>query len=543
MTTRLKKVYDFVVSYYSMEELKTLCFEMGVEFENLGGLTRNAKARELVLKLGHERQFTTLFEALKATRPNLFEQEQFDATAGGLESAYGEIDAFEEQTRPIAERVLRQVGLEQRVGLVALALIVIAGSALLYLGLRQVGPDRMTGDFNVAVVPFSLIGEADERAGEDVANSIYGRLRENFQDLDSPIIEVWGPGEPALSPIRAIQGDSAAERALDAAKLAEDIDADIMVYGVVDASGQSWQVIPEFFISGQNFRDAAEILGQHSLGGAFAVPGKDRRALRITAGDQLTPRAEILSQLAVGLTYYSITSFERALEQFQHIEEAGLPDQGAGSEVVYLLTGNALAKLAQDGLRNQDRDEAEQQQVDQLLLDAETYYQKALEIDDEYARGYVGLANVAYLRFLADGDAENLFAAQSAYERALVAKDKPALSDVETKVHFGLGQVYVAQNLRLGEPVDCQDSDTPVMVELQRVIDDYGNGANPRVREMAGEAHALLGLIYGQCGGSENVRLAIQEYEAAITLLPDRPDRSAFYQGVVDKLSASLVES
>ena len=82
MTTRLKKVYDFVVSYYSMEELKTLCFEMGVEFENLGGLTRNAKARELVLKLGHERQFTTLFEALKATRPNLFEQEQFDATAG-----------------------------------------------------------------------------------------------------------------------------------------------------------------------------------------------------------------------------------------------------------------------------------------------------------------------------------------------------------------------------------------------------------------------------------------------------------------------------
>ncbi len=541
MTTQLSKIYEFTTSYYSLEELRTLCFEMGVEFENLGGRTRNGKARELVLHMGRGRQLPTLFEAFQATRPNLFEEEQFDTTGEGLESAYDELDAFEEQTRPLGEKMLRRVGIEQRVGLVGLALIVIAGSALLYLGLREVGPDRMTGDFNIAVAPFSLVGDAEEKAGEDVANSIYGRLRENFEDLDSPIVHVWGPGEPALSPIHVIEGDSAAERAQEVAELAREIDADIVVYGVVDASGQSWQVIPEFFISAQNFRDAAEILGQHSLGGAFTIPGKDRRALRITAGDQLTPRAEILSQLAVGLTYYSITGFDRALDQFLQIEASGLLDEGAGSEVVYLLTGNALAKLAQGGLRIQDRDEAEQQEIDRLLVEAMDYYQKALAIDGEYARAHLGLANVAYLEYLAGGVPEKVSAAVSAYRRALAAQNKPALSDVETKVHFGLGQSYLLQDYP-DEPADCQGPARPAVVELQAVIDDYGDGANPRVREMAGEAHALLGLIYNQCG-TEHVTRAIQEYETAISLLHDRPERQAFYQRIVDELSASLAES
>ena len=165
MTTRLKRIYDFAVNYYSLEELKTLCFETDVEFENLGGWTRNAKARELVLHMGRERQLDALLKAMQATRPNLFEGEGFDTSADGLEAAYAELDDFEEQTRSTGEKMLRRVGLEQRVGLVGLALLVIAGSALLYLGLRQVGPDRMTGDFNLAVVPFSLVGEAEEPVG------------------------------------------------------------------------------------------------------------------------------------------------------------------------------------------------------------------------------------------------------------------------------------------------------------------------------------------------------------------------------------------
>lgn len=42
---------QFLVHNYSIDELKTLCFKLFVDFDNLGGDTKSAKARELILNL------------------------------------------------------------------------------------------------------------------------------------------------------------------------------------------------------------------------------------------------------------------------------------------------------------------------------------------------------------------------------------------------------------------------------------------------------------------------------------------------------------
>lgn len=118
MTVQLAKIYNFVREFYSLDELRTLCFELGIEFENLGGRTRNAKSRELILQLGQQRRLDDLLKALQTTRRNIFAKAQIDSSKAGLDQLYGELDAFEETTRPLAEKILSRVGLEQRVGVV-----------------------------------------------------------------------------------------------------------------------------------------------------------------------------------------------------------------------------------------------------------------------------------------------------------------------------------------------------------------------------------------------------------------------------------------
>ncbi|HRQ42565.1 MAG TPA: hypothetical protein PLD25_32010 [Chloroflexota bacterium] len=539
MTTYLTKLHEFLTNYYSLDELSVLCLELEVEFENLGGRTRTSKARELVLHLGHQRSYEKLLAALRLSRPGLFAQAEFNISPEALVAAYTELEDFEKATRSLTEKILIRVGRDQRIGFGSVIVILLIVSLGLYLSLREVGPGRMTGDFNIAVAPFYVNGEAGAESGEDVANSIYGRLHQNFEDLNSPIIQVWGPTEPRITPVRAIIGNTPEKRAEEAAQLAEEINADIVVYGVVNASDSSWQVIPEFYISSKSFKDAVEILGQHKLGQIFTIPGNDSQALRLAAGDRLTPRTEVLTHLAIGLTYYSISDYGRALENFMAIEENTLISEDVGAEVVFLLIGNTLGKQAQElrQITAEYSGESAEQEIYDLLLASESYYDRALQIDKQYARALVGKGSIAYLQAVGDGnqvDLEGLNQAVIFYLGALTAANKPALSDVDTKVHFGLGQSYLILSL-----VEKTISVDQVIAEFEAVIADYGDGKNPYVRDLAGEAHARLGLLYSRLGDNEK---AVTEYEAAVALLFDYPDRQKLFQNRVSELKNGLTE-
>ncbi|KAA3654905.1 MAG: hypothetical protein DWQ04_33950 [Chloroflexi bacterium] len=535
MTIHLTDLCNFIIEYYSLNELHTLCFEIGIEFENLGGRTRKAKARELVLYMGREGRLDDLLEALQVTRPHIFSQSEIDSKLE-LERLYAELKAFEVATRPLTEKILSRVGLEQRVGFVILALFVIGGGILLYFGLRVPGLDRMTGDFNVAVAPFQVIGEVELARGEDVANSIYNRLNAVVEELDEPVIHVWGPVEPRLNPVPIIEGQTATERAQAAAELAGEINADVIVYGIVDVVNGNWQITPEFFISSQNFQEASEILGQYRLGEPLLILGDDPSTLRITSGDKLRPRSEMIAQIAVGLTYYSITAYDRALTEFKQLEERGDLKNDSGAEVLYLLIGNTLGKQA--AALRQNANDIDQENVDteatELLIEAIAYYEKALAIDPEYARGYSGIGSAAYLLALGDGSEVNknqLLTSITSLNAGLAAQNKPPNSFVETKLHMNLGQSYLLLSF-IDETVGFE----PAIQEFDRVVADHEGLAEPNgiVRELAGEAHARLGLIAFESG---NIDQAITAYETAIDLLFDRPERQALYQQRLNELT------
>jgi len=538
VTTHLTKLQRFLINHYSLDELKSLCFELDIEYENLGGRTRNNKSRELILHLGQNGRFDELFSQLETSRPRAFEHASFDTNRGSIQIYYDELNAFKKETQPFAEKLLRRIGLEQRAGFVFLGIFLFLVTTFLYFSLRDVGPERMTGDFNIAVAPFQVI-ETDAERGEDVANSVYGRLKANFDELNAPIISVWGPTDPPQNPVPPVIGKTVEERANAAQKLAQDINADIVVYGTVDASSGNWEVTPEFFVSSQHFQEASEILGQHQIGQTIRILGNDPSALRLNAADELRPRSEGLARLAVGLTYYAVTKYDRSLEEFRLLEKSDFLTADTGANIVYLMLGNTLGKQAALILQSPNLNSKSLEHARTLLSEALEYYDKALEIDPDSARPYSGKGSAVYLLALGDGsqvDKEQLLVAIEYLRQGYEAPIKPPYSHVEAKLHGSLGQSYLLLSL-IGEPEKAELA----VQEFQQVIDEFNNfeGENEVIQEMAAEAHARIGLIYACSDKTDEIEYATTSYQQAANLLVNRPDRQKLFQMNADELKTT----
>lgn len=392
--------------------------------------------------------------------------------------------------------------------------------------------DIMIGDFNVAVAEFTVIGNPQEKdLGKSLAGNIFLHLNENLneiahglnRDISDLKIQVWNPEQ-----VGAIRGESQEQRTNAAGQLAKKIHADIIIYGRIDTTKSTWEVTPEFYLDSRSFYDAQEIIGQYAMGKPFSIPGQDNTVTRITLSDQMSTRTKVLSILSVGLSFYAANQFEHARAILQTAENMEGFGKEQGKEILYLLLGNVSAKLSEQSKSTQ-------------FSEAEQYYQKSLDIDPEYARARIGMGNTNYYKALVPfqlslkpGDIDNNLIDTSIqwYQRALQARNIPALANVETKVHFGLGQCYLLMVYSGKE----QWFD-PAITEFQSVVQEYGNGKNIYVKELAAEAHARLGLIYALSG---HPTTAIQEYEEAVKLLDEYPDRKNMYLERITKLREKL---
>jgi hypothetical protein len=65
------EIHKILVTRFSLEEIKTLCFELGVEYENLPSGGKNSKARELVLYLERRGRLDDLRAAIMHQRPDV----------------------------------------------------------------------------------------------------------------------------------------------------------------------------------------------------------------------------------------------------------------------------------------------------------------------------------------------------------------------------------------------------------------------------------------------------------------------------------------
>jgi len=245
---------------------------------------------------------------------------------------------------------------------------------------------RMTGDFRVAVAELSILGTAkNPQFGKELADGVFQRLDQTYAETDPGFsISIWGPDR-----VRSVQGEDSEARAQDAANLASEIGADILVYGSVDVTQPVWQVSPEFYISSDSFTQAAELNGPERLGNSFQLVSSDDTAARLAFSSQITPRINILARITVGLAYLSSRNYDIAIQQFQSVES--LPEWATyeNKEILYLLTGNAAMSAY-----NKDSTRAD------YLSMAEAQYRRSLEFDPEYARAIGGLAGIYYLKAL-----------------------------------------------------------------------------------------------------------------------------------------------
>jgi hypothetical protein len=86
MENPLVHLHQFIVDHYDLEELRTLCFSLSVNYDSLRGEGHAAKARELVLYLGRQQRFDALLEALKQERLAVFDQSGLSTDSVTLEA-------------------------------------------------------------------------------------------------------------------------------------------------------------------------------------------------------------------------------------------------------------------------------------------------------------------------------------------------------------------------------------------------------------------------------------------------------------------------
>ena len=284
-------------------------------------------------------------------------------------------------------------------------------------------PCTFSKEFTVAVAKFVVKDEAGKTvqsdAGLNLAESIAGQLDVLFKEMRLETVTTYEICTPKQ--IGIIQTED------EAREFATSKGASIVIYGQVkELNGNSF-FSPRFYVNQVTFKDAEEITGQHELG--KDVQGKLNADMILAESPGVQARVDGLSMLAIGLVYYSVDQYDKALVYFQ---KADNPDWvGSGKETVHLLIGNTYIRqaTATDDLST--------------LSISEQHYQSAQEINPNYGRAMIGEANVLYLRAhtLDNCDPAGLEAASALLDKALSLKDQPASANIEIKVHLYRGQI------------------------------------------------------------------------------------------------------
>jgi hypothetical protein len=103
-TTNLVDLHRFIQERYSLAELRILCFDLGVDFEDLPGEGKAAKARELVQYVVRSNLMEQLLGELRRSRPALFQEAGLDELHSELQDASG----AEEDDQPTLTTRLRR---------------------------------------------------------------------------------------------------------------------------------------------------------------------------------------------------------------------------------------------------------------------------------------------------------------------------------------------------------------------------------------------------------------------------------------------------
>ena len=138
MEIGLPGIHHFLVQHYDLDELHTLCFELGVNYDDLAGATLSAKARELILWAGRQRKLDQLLAAMRDARRVPFDRAGLSLEPGVVEALYADLAGFEISTAPQSgwDRFRRRplVFYPTMALIVILALVILTSSLVSIMG-------------------------------------------------------------------------------------------------------------------------------------------------------------------------------------------------------------------------------------------------------------------------------------------------------------------------------------------------------------------------------------------------------------------------
>ena len=387
----------------------------------------------------------------------------------------------------------------------------------------------MTGDRNVAIAPFQVVGRGDgadsaQEMAINIANAIETELELVGQELGQKF-EVRRPSE-----LKVVKGSTEQNRAENARALAEEIRAHVVIYGVIELDDAAATIRPEFYVHDREFDEASEISGQYRMGYPIKIDNIASSSRRGRVADQIEARMHVLAYVMYGVSDYLSGEYADAIAKFRHALTFGAD---RSQDVLNVLLGNALLEQKR-------------------YQESERSFRTALEFNPVFSRAYVGLGSALLGRAAGDVNTndydtvnlELLEEAIGSYRRAMAPQiEQPPLAFVPIKATLALGQAFLLQSQVLRDrdlAVESEEAQDIAVEAFTETINSYGAEKDERIQELVADAHAHLGLVYWLEG---HHKLAIEEYIEAITVLPQRDrnnEKRAQYQAAVGNIYRDL---
>ncbi len=352
-----------------------------------------------------------------------------------------------------------QLSLASAAGLLAIAIIVVILAANGFFA-----PRTMNGVFNIAVAQFGELGSDGQIRSSKTAQMVSGWAANYVRDQlkGDPNLLVW-PYEGNLFNRTQV----ALARPETASAIAEDIHADILLYGYVDTRAIPPQLVLKFWIPPQAKYRFEDLQGDFSLGSPIRIADLNNPGISVQG--ELERQSGALAWVGMGIAREQLGQSEDALQSFQHAVE--LAPQ---SETVQFFLGREALFLSD---QQPDRREQDWQAAQQA-------FEEAIRLNPSYARAYIGLGSVYFKR--------------AAY--FLDSNPDPQ------KIADSQAPTWVQQSLRAYETV----------VNLNPDAKEYGNPVLDVALMSLGDAYRLQGVLQSDEG---NQNAALRSLEQAAELL------------------------
>jgi tetratricopeptide (TPR) repeat protein len=379
--------------------------------------------------------------------------------------------------------------------------------------------------FNVIVAGFGYArpdGVIEAAALADDMSEIVAAELSQIQEIDITL----GGTSPGVG---RILGQTAAEREAQAAVIADSLNADVVIYGILQTDGIFNTYIPEFYIAAEFAALEPELVGADTLGNPLEFVGDSEE--QIVAANDFQRRLAVMRHFLRGLAAFLAGSFIDARNAFDQALEV----DAAGLEVLYVFAGNAAARIPDP---------------EQAL----GYYADALRLRPNYARALVGRGSALYGLALENaGDNPPPFdpslrlvddlrcaavdeptprlpqvlaqLALRCQQEAANSPDQPGTADIDVKTAFGSAQAGIWLSVN-GYGDYWAEAETQLN-EVIRLYNAAPEARQVRIRALAAQANALLGLRLLALDGesAQSVCEALDYYRAAVTLLEEDVNR------------------